>query len=515
MKPVIDGVMQGLNAGLAPELAEDGTAGTYFLRNAAQKNVAVFKPIDEECKAPNNPRGLVGKFGEPSSRNGILSGECSVREICAYLIDKPYPGEITGFSGVPMTVLASISHPSFKYLGEQVDGLSKYSSSHLTEIASIIMYEPDATMESHGNVKYGSLQEFVRENEGTADNWSSDLFSDDEVHKIAILDMRILNADRNSNNILVRKFRKITIEGDKKKKEDCYSLIPIDHGMSIPSTLDITMDDYCWLSEDYQQKDHPFSKRTLSYIKSIDVDSDIEFLNSQFRFRPICLRNIKMSTIILKRGAEAGLTLAEIAKIWARTDCESEQKSVFEKIVGLARTQADICMEMSNKNIYHPLSFSKKSKKKIMPDNTKCELISMDMEALDKMKEKPYFEEMKRTTTRRGRANTMLEDNEEAVLAAPKLEAGNSAGLAVIKEIENEEIKVSISKPTKDQDLTADLQSTSGEDKTSPLPGLLAIPNGKMKNLEEEKNGYNKLDLPPLMKTASIPVGLSVFFNVF
>ena len=109
MEPVIQGIMQGLNAGIIPELAFDGTSGTYFLKNSRRVPMAVFKPIDEEVNAPNNPRGLRGKFGMQSSKNGILSGEACVREIAAYLMDK------NGFSGVPETVLAAVSHPSFQF----------------------------------------------------------------------------------------------------------------------------------------------------------------------------------------------------------------------------------------------------------------------------------------------------------------------------------------------------------------------------------------------------------------
>ena len=51
--------------------------------------------------------------------------------------------------------------------------------------------------------KIGSLQSFVR-SDGPIENFSSDLFSPDEIHKIAILDLRILNLDRNECNILVQ-----------------------------------------------------------------------------------------------------------------------------------------------------------------------------------------------------------------------------------------------------------------------------------------------------------------------
>jgi hypothetical protein len=52
-------------------------------------------------------------------------------------------------------------------------------------------------------LKIGSFQSFVW-SEGPIENFSSNLFSEDEIHKIAILDLRILNLDRNECNILVQ-----------------------------------------------------------------------------------------------------------------------------------------------------------------------------------------------------------------------------------------------------------------------------------------------------------------------
>ena len=92
-----------------PELTFEGTSGTYFLKNLKKTPLGVFKPIDEEAYAPNNPRGFPGDFGMQSLRKGVLSGEACVREIAAYLVDKDR------FSGVPETFLVAISHPSFHY----------------------------------------------------------------------------------------------------------------------------------------------------------------------------------------------------------------------------------------------------------------------------------------------------------------------------------------------------------------------------------------------------------------
>lgn len=42
-------------------------------------------------------------------------------------------------------------------------------------------------------------------NLGVMENWSESQFDTEQLHKIAILDLRILNLDRNSTNILVKK----------------------------------------------------------------------------------------------------------------------------------------------------------------------------------------------------------------------------------------------------------------------------------------------------------------------
>ena len=85
------------------------------------------------------------------------------------------------------------------------------------------------------------MQSFV-ESEGPIENFSPDLFSIDEVHKIAILDIRLLNIDRNECNILVK------TKLDRKTNKRVRKLIPIDHGLSIPDNLGVCSFDICWLS---------------------------------------------------------------------------------------------------------------------------------------------------------------------------------------------------------------------------------------------------------------------------
>ncbi|CAN0348606.1 unnamed protein product, partial [Discosporangium mesarthrocarpum] len=163
-------IRRGLDRGFKPELALDGTGGTYFLRDAARQRAAVFKPQDEEPFAPNNPRSAMqGGFGNTavSMRPGIEAGESYIREVAAFLLDKHH------LHGVPATTLVEAKHPAFCYWDHKE------------------------------KPKLGSFQEFVR-HDMVVEDISNSRLSAREVQKIALLDMRILNRDRNSVNILVR-----------------------------------------------------------------------------------------------------------------------------------------------------------------------------------------------------------------------------------------------------------------------------------------------------------------------
>jgi len=94
--------------------------------------------------------------------------------------------------------------------------------------------------------KFGSLQAFVQ-SEGNSEDFGDGMYNRNEVHKIAILDLRLLNIDRNTQNILVQKVpRKIKKNGTI-QKVNVLKLIPIDHGLCIPDNLEVCNFDLCWL----------------------------------------------------------------------------------------------------------------------------------------------------------------------------------------------------------------------------------------------------------------------------
>ena len=271
IRQVIDSALAGFECDLAPTLCPEGTSGTYLLRGCDGQPTAIFKPIDEEPWAPHNPRGKKGVFGSETYRPGVKSGELTVREVAAWLLDRD------GFSGVPPTLLVTVGHdrlPSKKVYADQVtndkfSGLlrdlivienSKFADELEMSQASYSTYNSEASRVELAGNKVGSLQQYVA-NSGPIENFSSDLFSGDEVHKLAILDLRICNLDRNSENILVQKL------------ENGYKLIPIDHGLSIPDSLEVCSYEIAWLG--FDQAELPFSQRSLDYIRAIDVDRDI------------------------------------------------------------------------------------------------------------------------------------------------------------------------------------------------------------------------------------------------
>lgn len=60
--------------------------------------------------------------------------------------------------------------------------------------------------------------------------------------------------------------------------------MPIDHGLSIPDTLEVFSYNLAWTSSN--QADKPFSQRSLDYIKSLDIIGDIQLLEKCLNIRP-------------------------------------------------------------------------------------------------------------------------------------------------------------------------------------------------------------------------------------
>jgi hypothetical protein len=224
LRQLVQLARRGIAVGIKPELVMDGSGGTYFLHDSQKVKVAVFKPADEEPYAENNPRGYLPQAGAYLAlREGIAPGEGCIREVAAYLLDRD------GFSGVPMTTLAEVRHPGFNVNGSRLKVVEGGASMGAHSISL------NSPTKSSCAKKVGSFQEFAYA-DYSMDDLSPSKLSVDEVHKIAILDIRILNADRNAANLLCRR-----------RPDNTLELIPIDHSFCLRSSCDVSWMDWCWL----------------------------------------------------------------------------------------------------------------------------------------------------------------------------------------------------------------------------------------------------------------------------
>ena len=292
IRDLINSTRKGLDHGNYPVRSSEGTGGAYFMQDTSgSKYISVFKPVDEEPMAVNNPQGLPMSEDGEGLKKGTRVGEGALRECAVYILDHPksgrrsLSGEAMGFAGVPPTVYVKCLHGGFNHPGEVC-------------------------------VKSGSLQKFM-ENDGSCEDMGPRAFPVEEVHKIAVLDMRMANADRHSGNILLS------------KGEDGQTvLIPIDHGYCLPYSFeDCTFD---WLY--WPQARQPFSEDTLEYIRSMDAEKDIALLKFYGWELPLeCARVLRISTMLLKKGAEKGLTPFAIGNMICRETVR--KNSVIEEIV--------------------------------------------------------------------------------------------------------------------------------------------------------------------------------------
>jgi len=282
-------IIERANEGLRvypPELCEDGVSGCYFLKDAYGNPAGIFKPQDEEPFSLNCPKDQEGEL-----KHGVLAGEAAVREVAAYLLDHRH------FAGVPATVMVRCTHSAFHSAEER------------------------ATNTEHSALKskVGSFQAFVHHDSKSCD-WGASMFPIKEVHKIGVLDIRIFNIDRHSGNLLVNQ-----VDGE-------FTLTPIDHGYSLPNTLDEAW--FEWLN--WPQAKAKFDDETKVYIANLNVDDDVHMLQ-KLNIAPEYVKTLKITTMLLKKGIYADLTLFEMGSMMSRT--RIEEPSELEQLCTIANEQ--------------------------------------------------------------------------------------------------------------------------------------------------------------------------------
>ncbi|WVZ71647.1 hypothetical protein U9M48_020214 [Paspalum notatum var. saurae] len=252
--------------------AQSGLGGALLLNGSrGGEHVAVIKPLDDAAS--------------PAASGGYAN-RAVLREVAAFLLDHD------GFACVEPTALIRISRPAMP-----------------TTMASI--------------------QRFVA-HEYDAGELGPSRFSVASVHRVGILDVRLLNIDRHAGNILVKNppSRRLADSGSVQQPLD---LVPIDHGLCLPEQLD---DPYFeWLH--WPQSSLPFSDDELAYVASLDPFKDAETLRAELpSLREPAIRILTLCTVFLKRAAAAGLCLADIGDMMTRefTAQQEEGLSTLEAL---------------------------------------------------------------------------------------------------------------------------------------------------------------------------------------
>ncbi|GFP87281.1 phosphatidylinositol 4-kinase gamma 7 [Phtheirospermum japonicum] len=288
-KQIVKEIIKAMKNGVDPVPVHGGLGGAYYFRNVRGENVAIVKPTDEEPFAPNNPKGFVGKaLGQPGLKRSVRVGETGFREVAAYLLDYDH------FANVPPTALVKITHSIFN-VNDGLNGNKPQNDKLFSKIAS--------------------FQQFIPHDFDASDHGTSS-FPVSAVHRIGILDIRILNTDRHGGNLLVRKLDGYGQFGQ-------VELIPIDHGLCLPESIE---DPYFeWIH--WPQASIPFLDDELEYIKNLDPVRDSEMLRSELpMIRDACLRVLVLCTIFLKEAAASGLCLAEIGEMMSREFRSGEEE---------------------------------------------------------------------------------------------------------------------------------------------------------------------------------------------
>ena len=280
IKHLVGDVERAIKNGVVPIKVHHGLGGAYYFRNIRGENIALVKPADEEPLAPNNPKGMVGNLmGQPGLKRWVRVGETGFREVAAYILDHDH------FANVPLTTIIKITHSVFN-----INDSKDSKAQRVCKIAS--------------------LQQFIPHDSDASDYGASG-FPVASVHRIGILDIRILNTDRHAGNLLVRRVH----GGGGRFNGSTFELIPIDHGLCLPENLE---DPYFeWIH--WPQASIPFSDDELDYIAKLDHVKDAKLLQSELPMvHEACLRVLAICTIFLKEAAAFGLCLSEIGAMMSR-----------------------------------------------------------------------------------------------------------------------------------------------------------------------------------------------------
>eukprot|EP00754_Rhynchopus_humris_P012578 Rhum_TRINITY_DN14297_c22_g1::Rhum_TRINITY_DN14297_c22_g1_i1::g.78799::m.78799 len=250
------------SSALLTPVDDDCVSGTFILKT--RLGSAVVKPAALEAAARLNPKGHTS-----GAKEGFAPELGYRREVFA--------AEVGAFAGVPETVEVAVPGRLLGVSAAGGDEGASYAS---------------------------SAQAFVP---GCSQSWDAGPggYSTEDVHRIGILDLRLLNCDRHGGNILVKDAER-DAEGKRR-------LVPIDHGYTLPTHIaDL---DYEW--QHWPQSKKAFSDDLLAYVAAIDVEAEAAAAE-RCGIEADAVALFKAATLVVQIGCAQGLTLSELAAFFRR-----------------------------------------------------------------------------------------------------------------------------------------------------------------------------------------------------
>lgn len=149
--------------------------------------------------------------------------------------------------------------------------------------------------------KVGSFQAYCP-HDCSSEDLGPSMFDVDQVHAIACLDIRLINQDRHTGNLLVQRNMN-------------NRLIPIDHGCCLPDLDFMDETTFAWLY--WPQAKVPLSAVIKAYVATLDS------FEQAARMQPLnpppkAIIALHVGTSLLKKCVLMGLTLFDIGQLLVR-----------------------------------------------------------------------------------------------------------------------------------------------------------------------------------------------------
>lgn len=225
---LLDATKEAIAHGVFPVLISKGSSGSYFVKNKVQKNIAVFKPKDEEPYGKLNPkwtkwfhRNLFPCF---FGRSCLIPNTSYLSEAAACVLDRGL-----GLYLVPYTSVASISSPTFNYdyfarkafltrnkpLPEKTGSFQQFLDGFVVASKFFAQHPWPGTRHREtreytesvaSSEDFDIFDPFLAENEIETEFWTEELrlkfrF---EFEKLVLLDYLMRNTDRNLDNWMIK-----------------------------------------------------------------------------------------------------------------------------------------------------------------------------------------------------------------------------------------------------------------------------------------------------------------------